>query len=133
MGSWYEFGCGKCGYTVEVSGGPDVGMSSRTVTISCATCKRLRDVVISEEPWKDPPDPVPLHPKCPSSRTRKHATTLWRDPGPCPKCGTRMHHLGGMTLGTDPHASMMSACRDSRRPPHEGALRPGHYSRTCCV
>jgi hypothetical protein len=90
MGSLHSFTCKKCGYEAQVSGGPDLGMACATVTISCATCKKLHDVVVSEEPWKQPPDPVPERPKCPSSRTRVHETRLWKHPGACPKCGSRM-------------------------------------------
>ncbi len=88
MGTWYLFRCPGCGYSAEVSGGPDVGEVSRTVTISCATCRKLRDAIVSEEPWKEPPDPVPEHPRCPGERTRKHRTTVWTAPGPCPRCGS---------------------------------------------
>lgn len=88
MGALYLFTC-KCGYQAEVSGGPDRGMASSTVTICCSTCKKLRDVTIGS-PWDDPPAPVSPHPTCPSSRTRVHHTELWRHPGPCPRCGARM-------------------------------------------
>ena len=90
MGACFEFRCPGCPYTAEVSGGPDCGFSVGTVTISCATCRKLRDAVITEDAWKDEPDPVPAHPRCPSARTRVHRTVLWCDPGPCPRCGTTM-------------------------------------------
>lgn len=96
MGALYLFTC-TCGYSAEVSGGPDVGMTTRTVTISCATCKQLSDVVTSNEPWKQPPDPVPEHPKCPRSRTKVHATSVWSHPGACPQCGKRMRK-GAVTM-----------------------------------
>lgn len=73
-----------------VSGAPDVGEVARTVTISCATCRKLRDAVISEEPWKEPAAPMPARVRCPGSRTRDHVTELWRDPGPCPRCAETM-------------------------------------------
>jgi hypothetical protein len=89
MGELYEFDCPKCGYSAEVAGGPSVGECVRTATITCATCKKLRDAFVSHEPWNYQ-EPVTVAPKCPGERTRKHAPTLWEDPGPCPKCGTTM-------------------------------------------
>lgn len=90
MGAHYAFECTACGYRAEVSGRVDVGMTCRSATIRCRTCKKLRDVVVSEEPWKEPPDPIPEHPACPGSRTRKHVTELWTAPGPCPRCDAQM-------------------------------------------
>ena len=98
MGTIYAFRCPRCAYTAEVSGGPDCGFSVGTVTISCATCRKLRDVVVTHEPWKNPPDPVPEHPRCTSSRTRVHHTVLWRDPGPCPRCALMMVNDGETLL-----------------------------------
>jgi predicted RNA-binding Zn-ribbon protein involved in translation (DUF1610 family) len=97
VGGLYEFTCPACGYAADVSGGPDVGLASATVTISCATCRKLRDVVVSNEPWKRSPDAVPDHPRCPSSRTRVHKTELWSHPGPCPQCGATMR-VGTLTV-----------------------------------
>ena len=98
MGTHYAFRCPGCAYTAEVSGGSDVGMSVGTVTISCATCRKLRDVVVTEAPWNDPPDPVPEQPRCTSARTRLHRTVLWCDPGPCPRCGVTMLNEGMTVL-----------------------------------
>ena len=98
MGHWNAYRCPGCAYTAEVSGGPDCGEFSRTVTVSCATCCKLRDVSYTGEPWKEPADPVPEHPVCPSARTRTHRTTLWFDPGPCPRCGETMTNEGMTTL-----------------------------------
>ncbi len=87
MGQRHELACPACGYSAVVSGGADVGEACRTVTITCATCRKLHDVVVSDEPWKEPPDPVPERPRCPRARGRVHETALWNDPGPCPRCG----------------------------------------------
>lgn len=97
LGALHDFRCPSCGYSAEVSGGPDIGEASRTVTISCATCKELHDVVVSEEPWKEPPDLAPERPPCPRTRARTHATSVWNDPGPCPRCGSTMRR-GEMTV-----------------------------------
>lgn len=98
MGAWYTFRCPGCAYTAEVSGGPDCGFNVGTVTISCATCRTLRDVDYTNEVWKEPRDPLPEHPQCPSARTRTHRTKLWRHPGPCPKCRVTMEDQGGITI-----------------------------------
>lgn len=96
MGTWYEFKCPGCGYAAEVSGGDDVGMNSVTTTIACKTCKKLLDVVISEEPWavtlSEPG--LPLNPdfqrtiRC--KKSARHKVERWTFPGPCPNCGTMM-------------------------------------------
>ena len=97
MGQWNAFRCAACAYSAEVSGGPDCGRRVRTVTISCATCRKLYDVSVSDEPLKEPPDPVPDNPMCPSGRTQTHRTELWRHPGPCPRCGETMIDEGAST------------------------------------
>lgn len=43
MGSRNRYVC-PCGYTCDVSGGPDVGMTSKTRTIVCAPCGMVADV-----------------------------------------------------------------------------------------
>ena len=90
MGCTFDFSCPKCGYHVSVSGGTDCGFHAVTNTILCGDCKRLYDVVTSEDPastafddgWK------PSAYSCPKST--RHAVELWFHPGPCPKCGTQM-------------------------------------------
>jgi hypothetical protein len=90
MGQRFTYCCSGCGYAVLVSGKVDVGETCRTVTISCATCRELSDVVVSTDPFKVPPDPVPDNPRCARARTRTHVTQPWTAPGPCPRCGTTM-------------------------------------------
>jgi hypothetical protein len=65
-----------------------MGMGCSTATITCATCKKLRDAVVSEEPGMVP-EPLPV-PKCPGARTRVHEALIWTHPGPCPRCGATM-------------------------------------------
>ena len=52
MGERFGFRCEACAYEVTVSGGPDLGMAVATQTIACAKCKRLFDVVTSEDPGR---------------------------------------------------------------------------------
>ena len=87
MGAKYRFRCSGCGYSADVCGGPSVGEAVRMETLSCATCAKLLDVVVSEEPWKEPPDPLPERLCCPRERRTSHRTSLWTAPGPCPRCG----------------------------------------------
>lgn len=87
MGARYPFTCPGCGYLAEVSGEADFGFNALTVTIICATCKKLRDVVVG---IGEPAANVPQAPVCPSARTRSHAIQVWEHPGPCPRCGAIM-------------------------------------------
>lgn len=52
MAQLFEFRCTSWGYKRQVSGGPDVGGSARTITARCSQCIELLDVVISTTPWK---------------------------------------------------------------------------------
>ncbi len=106
MGTLYEFKCPECGYSAEVSGDDDVGMGAVTTTIACKTCKKLLDVVISEEPWLvtlgEPglswdPD---FQPKIQCKKSARHNLQRWTFPGACPKCGTMMER-GEMTARWD--------------------------------
>jgi len=65
-------------------------MACKTVTVVCTTCRSLFDVMISEEPWEEGPDPTALDLKCPES----HPAQLWTAPGPCPRCGVEMANEG---------------------------------------
>jgi hypothetical protein len=96
MGANYLFTCKSCDYSVEVSGGPDIGMHVATRTISCRECQNLYDVVVSENAWEqDESKQNRKRPKCPKSK--KHSVSLWEHPGPCPKCGEIME-MGEMSL-----------------------------------
>jgi hypothetical protein len=94
MGTRYLFTCPSCGYSAEVSGGNDAGVSCAQTTISCETCRELRDVLISTDPSvvrQDEsghplkPDWEPPELKCPASGD--HKIKWWSHPGLCPRCG----------------------------------------------
>ena len=84
MGQRFLFQCDACTYSVEVSGGPDVGMSVATQTVACAKCKQLFDVVTSEDPGNAAAPAAPL--RCPRSRGSTHRVTAWNCGDPCPRC-----------------------------------------------
>lgn len=46
MGQINKFSCDKCGHTIEVSGGPDCGMTTATDTMFCKSCMDLVDIVV---------------------------------------------------------------------------------------
>ena len=118
VGVLNAYACEGCGYTAEVSGGPDYGGISHTQTMACRNCQELVDVVIATEEeararavvgrcprcgraarlvaWgKDAGGPGAYEPRSLEqmlmgvSRSRLDA-----DPhpvwGPCPKCGGDM-------------------------------------------
>ena len=87
MGLLFSFRCAGCGYEREVSGRPEVGMTSRTSTALCGCCRDLFDVVVSEKPWlKGSSKPLRTLP-CPGCG--RHELQRWTHPGACPKCGRR--------------------------------------------
>jgi acetone carboxylase gamma subunit len=98
MGRLNEFFCPSCAYLVQVSGGPDRGFLVATVTISCATCRKLVDVDLPGPIYDDMLMPVPdvpaPPPPCPSARTIEHVVTEWRAPGPCPRCRETLFGTG---------------------------------------
>lgn len=92
MGERFEFVCGKCGYSAEVSGGGDAGEVALTNTIVCETCRCLYDVIVldmRQRPHIQQPEQCPKSPK--------HNVSPWQSGGPCPKCGTPMEK-GGMVF-----------------------------------
>ena len=97
MGSRYRHHCEGCGYEVDVSGKIHVGFASKTATVTCATCKRLFDVLLSEEPWKEGPDPHEVDLRCPNEKGKKHKVRPWPVKRPCPRCGKTMRK-GELTL-----------------------------------
>lgn len=86
--------CAKCGYSADVSGGPDRGFVVEVETCSCDGCRELVDVVTGGFDTRGESTPVPTSarrcPECGSSRVRP-----WPDHRPCPKCGGEMNAGGG--------------------------------------
>jgi hypothetical protein len=91
MGCCHPFRCPACDYAINVSGGPDMGMSCYTQTIHCKSCKEVGDVVTLRFEWRQWPardrDSTDV-PNCPADEM--HAVVAWSNGGPCPKCGTAM-------------------------------------------
>ena len=96
MGIWYLFECEFCGYWTEVSGGDDAGMLVSTTTVVCETCAELYDVVIERRSWEADEPPGPQEPCCP--KFKRHRITLWKHPGPCPRCGEPVKNQGEVAL-----------------------------------
>jgi hypothetical protein len=89
MGFRYRHHCKACGYEVDVPSKIDVGFASKTATVTCATCKPLFDLLISEEPWKEGLDPRE-DVRCPNEKGDKHKVRPWPVKRPCPRCGETM-------------------------------------------
>lgn len=98
MGAHFEFKCGHCGYSVEVSGGRAVGMFAVVRTSICFDCHELVDVLIGHS-GQDGPTGIPELDRdlgrCP--RCNGTNVTPWGKSHPCPRCGARMRK-GGMTV-----------------------------------
>jgi hypothetical protein len=96
MGQVFGFRCRICGYEAQVSGGPDVGMTCLTQTVSCNDCCQLFDVRVWDTPWdqrsKKTVRKVPC-PKCGASTLKP-----WDHPGPCPRCGRSSLDRGDLIL-----------------------------------
>jgi len=115
MGRTYLFECSKCGYHVRVAGGADEGAHFAVLTIACADCRELHDVVTL---FKTPPQPEENLPKTtpkfavalnrlPPSGARQclkfkpacpvaswHRIRPWKQPDRCPKCGDFLERDG---------------------------------------
>lgn len=84
MGETRTFCCTKCGYSAQVSGGNDVGMTFATTTVLCEGCRELMDVVTGE-----PENLVTsVEPRCP--KRKRHRVRRWAHPDVCPRCGDSM-------------------------------------------
>ena len=87
----------NCGYEAQVSGGEDMGMSVRTLTMICTKCEALVDVIVG------PPMPdmhlddeiKDIIGKC--STCKGTQVTKWPESQPCPKCNCSMKQ-GEMTI-----------------------------------
>ena len=107
MGTLFRFACPECGYEGVVAGGLSRGMLAITHTVSCPSCKELSDMTLAEEPleflaWLDREELnedevrqktehapwMPERIRC--DLDRRHKASLWRHPGPCPRCGTTL-------------------------------------------
>ncbi|HQW06746.1 MAG: hypothetical protein IPH05_15270 [Flavobacteriales bacterium] len=57
-------------------------------TVHCSACAELYDVPVAEHGFNYKEVPI----RCP--KNKRHGVVLWKDPGPCPKCGTLLTHEG---------------------------------------
>jgi hypothetical protein len=91
MGARQEFECTGCGSHAVVSGGPDIGRFSRTITIGCATCGQLADITVARfgQTVLDDGDPIPPCEACGSNEL-----SAWSSGSPCPKCGSSVEATG---------------------------------------
>ncbi len=91
MGAREEFECLDCGAAAVVSGGPDAGTFSRTITIGCRTCGQLDDLAITRfgKELVHDADPLPPCRSCGSD-----AVAEWSAGDPCPACGGRVERTG---------------------------------------
>jgi hypothetical protein len=91
MGRLYEFGCEKCGYQAEVSGGEDAGWLIVTRTMTCLDCKRVVDVVVGESHPGSLGSDIHILGRYPRCRSKQ--VIPWGKSRPCPKCGGVMKKL----------------------------------------
>lgn len=99
MGIRMTFTCPSCDYSAVVSGRLDMGLYVDTVTISCKSCRQLRDTLATERSGDKKNVSVSdtffghrMLPNCPESQ--RHKVELWTHPGPCPQCGMIMEKGG---------------------------------------
>ena len=99
MGSAVDYSCAKCGYHVDwMVSGYDVGMASHVAGVRCADCGELHVAALPGKPWDEMADAivadpvkrgqVPAGTQCPQSPS--HQITIWKHPGPCPRCETEL-------------------------------------------
>ena len=89
MGHTYRYCCGSCGYTAEISGGPDIGFVVKTQSGYCESCGELIDFVT--EIWSpgsglDDELTMGACPTCDQLIERQ-----WNHGDPCPKCQGTFH------------------------------------------
>jgi hypothetical protein len=106
MGALYRFTCPECGNEAEVAGGLDYGMACVVHTVSCPTCQRLSDALVSDRPGDfaallktDPKTGDLMEKRIRCGLDGRHTAELWSHPGPGPRCGT--------TLGRDEEPAVM--------------------------
>lgn len=102
MGMLSRFYCSGCDYEARVAGGRGALFAGPTVTVSCASCRELYDVVSWNredleglergDRWSVAvPTPETTHltePTCPVGAD--HTLELWEHPGACPRCGATL-------------------------------------------
>jgi DNA-directed RNA polymerase subunit M/transcription elongation factor TFIIS len=97
MGSFSKFECPDCGYSAEVSGGPDRGMKISVETSICTRCKELIDVITEVYDCENP-DLEKRIGKCPKCRRKKCLIPWNPEERLCPRCGGRVGNKGPIGL-----------------------------------
>jgi hypothetical protein len=95
MGSACDYFCPACAYKTNwMVSGYGVGMTAHVVGVSCAECEELHVANLPRAPWElravlikamVQRGRIPSATRCPVSAD--HHLTVWRHPGPCPRCG----------------------------------------------
>lgn len=84
MGSTYTYTCSDCGYSANVSGGPDVGFVVKTQTGFCATCNELVDYVTEVWAGDGETEKDVVIGAC--HKCKVAVTQQWNDGDTCPRC-----------------------------------------------
>jgi rRNA maturation protein Nop10 len=90
MGANYDFRCGNCSLSAEVSGGPDSGMYAEWTTVWCPDCKSLSDATTASEDreaeaeYRRQTVALPDNLRCPRCWSKGLRTF---DQNICPRCG----------------------------------------------
>ncbi|MCB1232334.1 MAG: hypothetical protein KDN19_18955 [Verrucomicrobiae bacterium] len=95
MGMIHTHTCTSCGYSEQVSGGPDSGIDIGTDTYACSACQLIQDRTTWVEVRTDYGDyqgePYIREPRIRCRKCqRKGAMKPWRSGDPCPRCGAPM-------------------------------------------
>ena len=86
MASLYHHQCSACGYSADVSGGRDCGMTAHTITLECLDCKKLVDAANGTiDMILLAPESIPA-PRCP--RNADHRVRPWGSGGPARSVAT---------------------------------------------
>lgn len=98
MGACYLFKCSECGYTAEVSGGKDRGMSASVQTMICKDCTALVDVYMGrydQDHETGDAKFISEQGNCPKCFGKN--LDAWNNKMSCPKCKATMEK-GDMTI-----------------------------------
>ena len=99
MGQSRTYICNICGYSVESSGGHDIGMMAVIDTYICTDCKEIVEVLVGQYGETFIPDPITGevtqnkdfdYYKCPECKSGTHLVLWNKRNKPCPKCDGRM-------------------------------------------